>query len=81
MHRMSKEKNSRFYDDYSNGELIIFMLQRKKGSIRLMNNMVLDSNNDVDKKNFLHVDCILHCQEVKFPEPSNEEIMRHLKRL
>lgn len=68
-----------FVDSYTNEELIKFMLQQEERSIKLLVNMKFDLKNDVDNRVSSHIDSSLSYQDVNVLEPSDEEIIRHLK--
>jgi hypothetical protein len=76
---MHDDKIDRFADSYTNEELITFMLQQEERSIKLLVNKKFDLKSHVDNRVSSHIDSSLSYQDVKVLEPSDEEIVRHLK--
>ena len=76
---MHEDKADHFADTYTNEELIAFMLQQEERSIKLLVTMKFDLKNHVDNRVSSHIDSSLSYQDLKVLEPSDEEIVRHLK--
>ena len=71
----------RFDDNYSNEELILFILRQEGLSMKTVDSLKFGLKSHRDQISFSYVHCNFISTHAKLLEPSDEEIIRHLRQL